>query len=383
MPSADLASARVRSVKPSLIRALHDARRPTSLNLGLGQPSLPVERAIIDAGLERLTRGDMGYTANAGLARLRTLIAERHALPNAKTGDHVVVTCGAQEAIFAAMAALLDPGDELVLPDPIFPGYAMAAALLGVTCRTVTRYAANGFRLRSKDVENALTPQTKMVVVNSPCNPTGAIDTPEECQQLAELAERRGLAILSDEIYSDLNYTGRPFVSPANFGDRTIVISGLSKNCAMTGFRLGYLVAPIHYVAALTRAHAIATTCAPTLAQHMGEFVFEHPEWLTRSLPVYAQRRANALDAMRTNLPQIRCIEPEGAFYLFADFSDYTTDSLDFAMHILREADVITSPGAAFGEAAPGWLRLSYAGEMETFTEGVVRIARFLTPLKA
>jgi aspartate/methionine/tyrosine aminotransferase len=377
MPSADIASARIRAIKPSLIRALHDARRPTSLNLGLGQPSLPVEREIIEAGLERLYKGDMGYTVNAGLPNLRALIAAHHSLHEAKTAEHVVVTCGAQEAIFAAMAALLDAGDEVLLPDPIFPGYAMAATLLGVTCRTVTRHAANGFRLSSADVENALTPRTKMVVVNSPCNPTGAIDTADECQALANLAERRGLCILSDEIYSDLNYTGRPFVSPAHFGNRTIVISGLSKNCAMTGFRLGYLIAPRPFVGALTRAHAIATTCAPTLSQHMAEFLFERPEWLTRSLPLYRERRSAALAAMQTWLPHTRFVEPEGAFYLFADFSPYTGNSLEFAMEILRETDVITSPGMAFGEAAAGWLRFSYACEKETFAEAIRRIAEF------
>lgn len=372
-------SARVRSVPPSQIRAVHDARRATSLNLGLGQPSLDVDPAILAAGLRLMEKGSMGYTANAGLPALRAAIAAHHRIPGCDGADNVVVTCGSQEAIVAALAACLDPGDDVLIPDPAFPGYRMAAGFLGANCIAVPRAPEQGFRLDSAAIARALTPRTRAVLVVSPSNPTGMVDDKAEVAALARLADERGFEIISDEIYADLHYGSGNVPSAARCGNRTIVISGLSKNCAMTGFRLGYAVARKEMIQGILRAHSLTTSCAPSLSQYMAQFVFENPQWLKAHLPVYQERRRQALAALAASLPPtVQVLEPEGAFYVMLNVGASCENSFDFALKILDETDVIVTPGSAFGEVTRRWLRLSYADDPAIFAEGVARLGRFL-----
>ncbi|MBN2360764.1 MAG: pyridoxal phosphate-dependent aminotransferase [Deltaproteobacteria bacterium] len=377
MPTPRAQSARTAAVQPSLIRALHDRRRPGSLNLGLGQPSLPVPDPIIDEGLRRLRAGSMGYTANAGLPELRELIAAHHALPGRSGADSAIVTCGAQEAICALFAGLLDPGDEIIVPDPGFPSYEAVARLLGARPVRVARDAADGFRLDAEAVAAAITPRTRAVVVNSPANPTGMVDEEAQLRRLAALAEERDLDIVSDEIYADLHYRPGRVPSAARHTDRAYLVSGLSKNCAMTGFRLGYVIGPPQRMTGVLRAHHMAATCAPVLSQHMAQFVFENPRWLTAQLPIYVERRERALAALRQHVAA-PVLEPDGAFYIFADLSAHSDDSLQFALDLLEKTDVITAPGRAFGEAARGWLRLTFADEPAVFAEAAARIGAYL-----
>ncbi|MFH1812442.1 MAG: aminotransferase class I/II-fold pyridoxal phosphate-dependent enzyme [Pseudomonadota bacterium] len=375
VPSS-LQSARTAAMQPSLIRAVYDRRRPSSLNLGLGQPSLPVPDAILDEGQRRLRLGSMGYTANAGLTGLREAIARHHDLEGRRDAASVVVTCGAQEAILAVMMATLDPGDEVVVPDPGFPSYAAVATLLGARAVAVPRDPARGFRLIARDVEQAVTAHTRLLVLNSPGNPTGSVDDDDELRSLAALVDRRDIAVLSDEIYADLCYLPHAVPSIARHTRRVFLVSGLSKSCAMTGFRLGYVVGdPIHMTGVL-RAHHMAATCAPTLSQHMAQFVFENPQWLTHHHPIYTERRAAALKALHG----LGCpvLQPDGAFYVMIDLSSYTEDSLQLALDLLDQEDVITAPGAAFGHVTRSWLRLTFADEPRVFEDAVTRIGRFL-----
>lgn len=377
MATPRVMSERTAAVQPSLIRAVHDRKRPSSLNLGLGQPSLPVPDPIIDEGLRRLRAGSMGYTANAGMPGLRAAIASHHALPGRTGADSVVVTCGAQEAIFALLTGLLDPGDEIIVPDPGFPSYESIARLLGARPLRVARSAAQGFRLDVDAIAAALTPRTRAVVVNSPANPTGMVDDQAQVERLAALAEARDFDIVSDEIYADLHYRPGRVASAARHTERAYLISGLSKNCAMTGFRLGYVVGPPKRLAGVLRAHHMAATCAPVLSQHMAQFVFENPHWITEQLPIYVERRSRALAALRQHVPA-PLLEPDGAFYIFVDLSAHTDDSLQFAFDLLDQTDVITAPGRAFGEVARGWLRLTFADEPGVFSEAAARIGTFL-----
>lgn len=372
-------SARSSEMQASLIRAVYDRKRPSSLNLGLGQPSLSVPQQILDAGIERLRNGPMGYTSNAGLTELRVLIAEYYGFSNRQQAENVVVTCGAQEAIHDVMMASLDPGDEVIVADPAFPSYAAIAKLLGAHVITVPRHAEDNFRLNSADIAAAITEKTRLVVLNSPGNPTASVDSEAQLRQLAELAEEHQFNILSDEIYADLVDPKNSVPSIAQLSERVFFISGLSKNCAMTGFRLGYVVADSSRIQAVLPCHHMASTCAPVLSQHMAQVVFEDPQrWLREQWPIYQQRRAAAKEAMGKYLAQISYIEPEGAFYILADFSAYCDDSLQLALDILQEVDVITAPGRAFGQTTRQWLRFSYADEAEVFAAGLRRIAQFI-----
>ena len=377
MATPRVMSDRTAAMQPSLIRAVHDRKRPSSLNLGLGQPSLPVPDPIIDEGLRRLRAGSMGYTANAGLAGLRSAIAAHHALPGRSSADSVVVTCGAQEAIFALLTGLLDPGDEIIVPDPGFPSYEAVARLLGARPIRVARSVASDFRLDVDAIATALSPRTRAVVVNSPANPTGMVDDQAQVERLAALAEERDFDVVSDEIYADLYYRSGRVPSAARHTERAYLISGLSKNCAMTGFRLGYVVGPPARLGGVLRAHHMAATCAPVLSQHMAQFVFENPRWITEQLPIYFERRGRALEALRKHVAA-PVLEPDGAFYLFVDLSAHTDDSLQFALDLLDQTDVITAPGRAFGEVARGWLRLTFADEPGVFDEAAKRIGDYL-----
>lgn len=380
-PLVSAVSARSAATQPSLIRAVHDRKRPSSLNLGLGQPSLKVADEILDEGIRRLRSGPMGYTSNAGLTELRALIAKHHGFSGRDQADNVVITCGAQEALHDVLMAALDPGDEVIISDPAFPSYASIATLLGAKVVTVARRSEDQFRLRCADLLPAISDKTRLVVLNSPGNPTASIDAEDELKQLAALADRYQFSILSDEIYADLNYTGVSHPSIAQHSDRVFFVSGLSKNCAMTGFRLGYVIAETKRIKAVLRCHHMASTCAPVLSQHMAQVVFEQPRWLTHQLPIYQLRRDAAMQALAEKLPQIPFVKPEGAFYILADFSHYTDDSLQLALDILDQSDVITAPGAAFGQRTQSWLRLSFADEPEVFTEAVGRIANYVAAL--
>ncbi|MDD3146249.1 MAG: pyridoxal phosphate-dependent aminotransferase [Candidatus Riflebacteria bacterium] len=373
----DAFSARIGAMRQSLIRKVFDCKKSTSINLGLGQPSESVPLQIIDEGMRRLKQGDMGYTANAGMLTLRDKIARSHHLPFAGSAENVVVTCGAQEAIVAAMAACLDVGDEVIVADPSFPGYAMAAEFLGAQVVTAQRFESEDFRLNTGALAGKISSRTRLVVLNSPGNPTGKCDTEAELQALAELADKHNFFILCDEIYADILYTQSEMPSATQFSKRAILVSGLSKNVAMTGFRLGYLIAPDPLALALTRAHAVLTSCAPTLSQHMAGYVFENPQLRKVHLPLYAERRQNAINALRTHLPHTPHTMPDGAFYILLNCARFTNNSLDFALQILEQTDVLTTPGLAFGESTRQWLRLSFAGTPENFTTGVERLAPF------
>ncbi len=364
-------------MRQSLIRKVFDCKKSTSINLGLGQPSENVPAEIIDEGMRRLKQGDMGYTANAGMLSLRDIIARSHNLPFAGSAENVVVTCGAQEAILAAMAACLDAGDEVIVGDPAFPGYAMAAEFLGARVVTAPRFESEGFRLNTAALAEKITSRTRLVVLNSPGNPTGKCDAETELQALAELAARHNFYILSDEIYSDILYTSSAMPSATQFSNRAILVSGLSKNVAMTGFRLGYLIAPNKLAGSLTRSHAVLTTCAPTLSQYMAAYVFENPRLRKVHLPLYTGRRENAINSLNTNLPHLPHTTPDGAFYILLNCAGFTSDSLDLALKILEQTDVLTTPGLAFGESTRQWLRLSFAGTPANFTTGIERLAPF------
>ncbi len=387
---AHTGSMRVSAMQSSLIRQVFDRKRPTSINLGLGQPSENVPSEILEEGIRQLRGSDLGYTPNAGMLSLRDKIAKYHNIPHAKAAQNVVITCGAQEAILAVMGVCLDVGDEVIVPDPGFPGYAMAAQFLGAHVVVAPRLEAEQFCLKTSLLEERITPRTRLVVLNSPANPTGKIDAKIELDKLAALAYHHQFWILCDEIYSEILYTTEPMPSVTQFCDRAILVSGLSKSVAMTGFRLGYAIAPDALSANLIRSHAVLTSCAPTLSQHMAHAVFQNPHLLKSHFALYTDRRTRALAALEKHIPNAQFIIPDGAFYIMLNCSEFfqnsldsvnslnSLDSLDLALKILNEKDVLTTPGLAFGQTTQNWLRLSFAGNPCDFDEGIRRIGEWI-----
>ncbi|MFO0727644.1 MAG: aminotransferase class I/II-fold pyridoxal phosphate-dependent enzyme [Myxococcota bacterium] len=372
-------AARVSGLSPSIIREMFARRRETSIDLSLGEPALPPEPEVLAAAEAALKTGPQGYTMNAGLAELRTAIAQHHRLPGRDRDSNVIVTVGSEEAVFLTMTALLDPGDEVLIPEPGYPAYRGIARILGAEARTYAVRRETGLIARAEAIEAALTPKTKLLVLNSPSNPFGMVDDAAELDKIAALVEARGLWVLSDEIYADLWYGQAPPPTIAPRTDRAILVNGLSKSCAMTGFRLGYVVAPTSFVPKAILAHQLMVTCAPRVSQAMALRVFSEPALLRRHVPYYQRARA-AIASVQHHLPEgARLYLGEGAFYAILDVSPWAKgDPLALAIALLEAEDVVAVPGVAFGPSGDWFFRLSYAAGGEAISTGIERIGRFL-----
>jgi aspartate/methionine/tyrosine aminotransferase len=370
---------RVAGLSPSIIREMFARRRPTSIDLSLGEPALPPEDEVLDAAWHALRAGPQGYTPNAGLDELRAAVAAHHALPGRGAAGNVIVTVGSEEAVFLTLASLLDPGDAVLCPEPGYPAYRGIARMLGAEGHTYGIDRASGLVARADAIEAALTPRTRVVVLNSPSNPFGTLDDPQELARIAALAEARGFWVLSDEIYADLYYgdTRPPSIAPLT--ERALLVSGLSKSCAMTGLRLGYVVAPAAIVPKMILAHQLMVTCAPRIAQLAALEVFRRPELLGRHRPFYAEARAALREAALALPPDAPLLLGDGAFYAILDVSaHHGGDPLALAIALLEAEDVVAVPGIAFGPSGAWFMRLSYAVGAAQAREGLTRIARFL-----
>lgn len=372
-------SNRAAALEPSIIREMSGRRRPTSIDLSLGEPALPPEPELLERAFARLKSGPQGYTMNAGMPELREAIARHHALAGRGGAEHVIVTVGSEEAVFLALTTLLEVGDEVLIPEPGYPAYRGIARLLGATPVSYAIRRETGLVPRAEAIARVLTPRARVLVLNGPSNPFGTIDDAEELARLADLARQHDVAVVSDEIYRDLYYRAAPPPSITTLHDEAILIGGLSKSCAMTGLRLGYLVAPADLVKKATLAHQLMVTCAPRIAQLMALDVFEHPEHLRAHVPFYARAR-EAIEAARPTLPAEAPLHlGDGAFYAVLDVSRFAGgDPLRLALELLDEEDVVAVPGIAFGPAGDWFFRLSYAAGADAIREGLARIARFL-----
>jgi aspartate aminotransferase len=368
-------SRRISGVERTLIRRIFDAAPPDAINLGLGQPDLPTPDAVSIAGVAAIVDGRTGYTATAGDPELRRAIAEAHA-PFATGPECVCVTVGSQEAMFAACVALLDEGDELLYPDPGYPAYAVIARLLGAKPLPYPLRPERGFRPDPGEILRLVTPRSKVVILCTPSNPTGSVARAEELQPLVGALERAGVVWISDEIYSCFDYDGE-FVSPSRFSSGGgIVVSGLSKDFSMTGWRVGWIVGPADFVARATAAHQYVVTCASSVSQRaaLGAFTEEGRRARRRYLDLFRCRREAMAQALAC-IPGIEFERPSGAFYYFVDVSSHG-DAGEIAERALVRERVIVIPGAAFGDRAPDWLRLSFAATEQAIREGIFRLRR-------
>lgn len=383
-----LTSKTLREIKPSGIRKffsmLEDMKDVTALTVG--QPDFVTPWKIREAAIESLEDGKTYYTANAGIGDLRAEIAaymkRRFALEYDPKSE-VCITVGGSEAIDVAIRALVDPGDEVILPTPSFVCYEPIARMAGARVVTIPTRIENRFKLTPDELRAAITDRTKLLILPFPNNPTGAILTREELEELAEVLRGTNIAVLSDEIYAELTY-GRDHVSIASVPDmweRTVIASGFSKAYAMTGWRLGYLTAPAPIMKEMMKIHQYAIMCAPTASQFGAieamrscdaEVEMMRMEYNRRRTMIYEGLRSIGLDSF----------EPEGAFYIFPRIAEFGLTSEEFCERLLYEERCAIVPGTAFGEAGEGYARISYAYSVKHIEGALERIERFVKKLR-
>ena len=381
---------KVRSIQPSGIRKFFDIANEIEdvISLGVGEPDFDTPWHVREEGIYTLQKGRTFYTANRGLMELRTeisnYIARNHAVQY-NPATQVLVTIGGSEAIDLALRACLEPGDEVIYHEPCYVSYLPCITLADGVPVPIPLKEANDFRLTAEELEAAITPKSKALILSFPNNPTGAVMTKEDLEAIAEVIVRHDLLVITDEIYSELSYTGKKHYSLIDLPgmvERTIYINGFSKAYAMTGWRLGYCCGPEEILAQMVKIHQFAIMAAPTMSQYAGTMALKNGasdvEMMRDS---YNQRRRYLMAELeRLGIP---CFEPFGAFYIFPNISQFGLSSEEFATRLIREHKVAVVPGSAFGQSGEGCVRVSYAYSIEELKQAFERIERFITELRA
>jgi aminotransferase len=381
-------SKRVRDTPPSGIRRFFDiaATMDDVISLGIGEPDFVSPKPIVDAGIRALENGRTSYTSNAGMEELRELIAgeyeERYGL-SYDPQEEIIVTVGCSEAMQLAMQALLDPGDEVLIPEPCFVSYGPSVRFAGGEVQYVPTSVENDFQVTAEDIESRLTERSKVLFLGYPNNPTGAVLRRETLEEIAEVVIENDLMVVSDEIYDQLIYgtaheRGHVSVpSVEGLRERTVLLGGFSKNHAMTGWRIGYTCAPAPIRKAMYKVHQYMIMSAPTVSQEGAIAALrEGREDVERMRQSYDERRRTIVDGL--NDAGLPTFEPEGAFYCFPDITSTGLTSEEFAQALLKEEKVACVPGDAFGPSGEGYVRCSYATGLEDIKEAVQRIHRFV-----
>jgi aspartate/methionine/tyrosine aminotransferase len=369
---------RVAEISPSIIRALNDRKKEGAIDLGMGQPVLKPALYPLVRAVSWVEEHGCPYSPNAGFLELRTAIARHYQYPYLSEPGTVCVTVGSQEALYLAVQGLLDPAtDEVLVVTPAFPAYQKLCHMLGVPVREVALDPETGFAADADRVLAAIGPRTRLIALASPNNPTGRVWPESELRRLTEgLAARpEPVYLLSDEVYSELYFGPDRPASPASFYPHTLVASSLSKSCALTGLRLGWLMAPIEISPTLFKAHQFAVSCADTVAQRAAIEIFKTPELLTAHRAHYQAQHAAAVEALTREA--LSFVSPEGAFYCMLRLPEpWAKDTMDTALKLMDRHNVVAIPGSVFGAA--GFLRLSIVAAPELLREGIGRIAAFL-----
>ena len=377
-------------IKPSGIRKFFDIvsemNDPEVISLGVGEPDFDTPWHIRDEGIYSLERGRTFYTSNSGLMELRKeicryMLRKQNVTYNA--AHEVLVTVGGSEAIDIGLRAMVNPGDEVLIPQPSYVSYEPCAVLAGAKPVIIDLKAENEFRLTAKELEDAITDRTKILILPFPNNPTGAIMEREDLEAVAEVVIKHDLYVMSDEIYGELTYKGKHVSIAAIPGmkERTIVINGFSKAYAMTGWRLGYACGPEDIIRQMTKIHQFAIMCAPTTSQYAAvEALRNGDDDIVEMCTAYNQRRRYLLNAFREM--GLDCFEPYGAFYVFPCIKEFGMTSDEFATRFLAEEKVAVVPGTAFGDSGEGFLRISYAYSLENLKVAIGRLERFVNKLR-
>jgi aminotransferase len=377
-------SERIAAVPPSGIRRFFDiaATMEDVISLGIGEPDFTTPEPIVQAGIEALKRGETHYTSNSGLMELRRAIAghlDRLYGQTYNPASEILITVGVSEALYLAFAATLDPGDEVIVPEPCFVAYAPEVIFAGGTPVIVPTTIEHDFQVTAEAIAAAVTPRTKVLLIGYPSNPTGAVMSRSRLNEIAAIAKQHNLLVISDEIYDRLVYGVEHVCFPSLPGtySRTILLQGFSKAYAMTGWRVGYIAAPAEIMETMRKVHQYTIMCASTVSQYAALAALREGEpYVQQMVAEYDRRRRLIVDGL--NEIGLKCFEPRGAFYAFPSVKITGMDENEFAESLLHEERVAVVPGSAFGEAGRDYVRCSYATAYEKIEEALERMRRFV-----
>ena len=382
----DFINPKVKEIKPSGIRKFFDIASEIkgAISLGVGEPDFDTPWHIREEGIYSLERGKTHYTSNSGLKELREEICKYYDRKYnlSYSLDESLVTVGGSEAIDLAIRALVCPGDEVIVTTPCYVSYEPLVTLTNGVVKTISLKNENQFRLTKEELEASITPKSKILIINYPNNPTGAIMEKSDLEALRDVIIKNDLFVISDEIYSELSYE-KPHVSIASLEgmkERTLVINGFSKAFSMTGWRLGYALGNKEIIKPMTKIHQLAIMCAPTQSQYAAiEALRNGDNDVIEMKESYNERRRYVLKRLKDmNLP---CFEPKGAFYVFPDIRRFNMSSDEFCLKLLNEEKVVVVPGNAFGDSGDGFIRISYAYSLESLKNALNKIEQFIKKL--
>ena len=380
-------SKKIEGIQPSGIRKFFDvvSEMPDAISLGVGEPDFDTPYSVREEGIYALEKGRTFYTSNAGLKELRQEISRylmRKYSLDYDADNEIMVTVGGSEAIDVALRCMVDPGDEVLIPTPCYVSYLPCAIMADAVPKVIELKAENQFKLTRQELIDSITDKTKILILAFPNNPTGAIMTKEELEELVPVIIEHDLYVISDEIYSELTYDNKhcSIASLPGMKERTVTINGFSKAFAMTGWRLGYACAPKEIMKQMIKLHQFAIMCAPTNSQFAAiEALRNCDDDVDRMVEAYNQRRRFLLNSFKEM--GIDCFEPFGAFYVFPSIAKFGMTSEEFANRLLREQKLAVVPGTAFGECGEGFVRISYAYSIENLKQGMDRIRKFIESL--
>lgn len=381
-------SNKAKELKPSGIRKFFDLANEMEgvISLGVGEPDFKTPWSIREAAIKSLERGKTRYSANAGLVELRQEICNYLSRRFSLEYDplkQTIITVGGSEGIDITIRALVNPGDEVIIPEPCFVSYEPIARLTGANVVTIATKAEDNFKLKAKDLKEKITDKTKLLIFPFPNNPTGAVMRREDLEEIAEVLRGTDVMVLSDEIYAELTYNG-DHVSIASLDgmkERTILVNGFSKTYSMTGWRLGYVAGPEEIISQMLKIHQFAIMCSPTTSQYAAlEAVKNCDNEIKKMAEEYNVRRRLLVDGL--NKLGLTCFSPEGAFYVFPSIKSTGLTSEEFCKRLLMEHKVAVVPGTAFGESGEGFVRISYSYSVNHLLEALSKIEAFVNSLK-
>ncbi len=376
-------------IKPSGIRKFFDivSEMKDAISLGVGEPDFDTPWHVREEGIYSLEKGKTFYTSNSGIKELRVEICNYLKRSQDVTYDpmkEVIITVGGSEAIDIGLRAMINPGDEVLIPQPSYVSYEPCAILAGAKPVIINLKAENEFRLTAAELEEAITEKTKLLILPFPNNPTGAIMEKSDLEAVAEVVKKHDIFVMSDEIYAELTYKGKhvSIASLPGMQERTILINGFSKAYAMTGWRLGYACGPEAIIKQMTKIHQFAIMCAPTTSQYAAVEALKNGDAdVAMMRESYNQRRRFLINAFKEM--GLECFEPFGAFYIFPCIKEFGMTSDEFATRFLEEEKVAVVPGTAFGDCGEGFLRISYAYSLEKLKLAIGKLEHFITKLRA
>lgn len=375
---------RALELRQGAIRAMFDRAKnfPGSINLGIGEPDLNTPEEIIEEGCNALRQGKTHYTANAGIIELRKKISQYLSAQKVDVDPEteIIITTGGMGGLALALMVSLSPGDEVLIQDPQWLNYYSQVRFFGGIPVPVPVMEKNGFRLMAKDIEKRITSKSKVLMINSPNNPTGAVLEYEDLEAISNLAKKHDLMVITDEVYSTLLYDGmehHSIISLSDMKDRTIVVNSFSKSFAMTGWRIGYAAGSREIIDKMIKLQENLVACVATTSQYAALKALDILDRATEMTEIYRERRDLIVDGLNA-IKGISCIKPKGSFYVFPNIKALGKTSMEVGNELLEKAGVITVPGSAFGNQGEGYLRISYANSLENIKEALNRIEKYV-----